>query len=370
MNDPVSLHREAMALADEAQHELHWGQATKARELFGRAFERELAAIEQMHDAPVLEQAVLIRSAAALGVEAQRFGAAERMIARGLLLDGAPNKILDEMRDLLEQVHFHRHLDLRGLVLDDTDVQMSIAGQAIGFGFANADEFVTRVNDFERILYRAAERRAGRPYREGGSPKKKLKESFEVYLSVPRAASFAVTLRLGRPKEQLEWSEIVGEPGVIAEALDLLEIAQARDMELLQKRIPEESYRRNFVALAKRMAPDGKNVAMVGFTTRRNGQERRVSLIHTRADLESLRLPEPSVAEVKAVEVRGFLKFADDTRAGDGRIKLVEASGKTHQIVVPEGMMTDIVRPLWDDEVVVRGELRGSEIRLDEIDSV
>lgn len=367
MNGSADVHREAMAVADQAQFEFDRGNGAIARELFGKALDLEIAAVDRLKDdAPALERAVLLRSAAALALEANQNGVAERLLARGLLED-APSEILNEMRDLLEQVHFQRHLELRGLVLEDTDVQMSISGHATGYGFASSDEFVSRVNDFERLLYRTAERRAGRPYREGGSPKKRIKESFEVYLSVPRAASFAVTLRLGRPKDQLAMTEVEGQPNVIAETLDLLELTQRKDWADLEDRIPEEGYRRNFVALAKKLAPDGSNVSVVGFTTRRGNEERRVSLTKTRSELKRFRVAGP-VMPAESVEVRGLLKFADDTSKGEGRIKLVDSANEVYVIAVPEGMMTDIVKPLWDDEVVVRGEKVGAIIHLEEIE--
>jgi len=356
-----------MALADQAQYELDHGTPSKARELFSEAADLEISAVDQMADAPVLETAVLLRSAAALSLDAHRNGVAERLLARGLLLEGAPTGIQEEMRDLLEQVHFQRHLELRGLELDDTDVQMSISGRATGYGFTSSDEFVSRVNDFERLLYRTAERRAGRPYREGGSPKKRIKQNFELYLSVPRAASFAVTLRLGRPKDQLSIGELVGQPSVISETLDLLEITQGQDWSEIEKVIPEESYRRNFVALAKKLAPDGENIAVVGFTTRRGGEERRLSLTKTRNELKTLKVERPK-PEAEDVEVRGLLKFADDTKTGEGKIKLIDKGNDVHVISVPEGMMTDIVRPLWDDEVIVRGQRLRGVIHLEEIE--
>ena len=369
MSDSLDLHRRAMVIADDAQVALDDGRRDEAQDLFRRAAALEEEAATGVGEGPPLDRAVLLRSAAALALEGAQPEVAERLLARGLLQD-VPNAILDEMRDLLEQVHFQRHLDIKGITLDDTDVQMSMAGQAIGYGFASSDEFVTRVRDFERLLYRTAERKAGREYREGGSPKKFIKNNFELYLSVPRAASFAVTLRLGRPKDQLAMSEVEGQPSVIAETLDLLEIAQSGDLAAIQERVPQEPYRRNLLALAKKIAPDGDNVSIVGFTVRRGVKERRLSLTRTKPELNELTRPRVTPAPSERVEVTGLLKFADDTGKGEGTIKLVESDGTTHKIRVPEGMMTDIVRPLWDDEVVVRGERSGGVIELDEIDAV
>ena len=68
------------------------------------------------------------------------------------------------------------------------------------------------------------------------------------------------------------------------------------------------------------------------------------------------------------VEVCGVLHYADEIGSRDGTIKLEDQDGSVHEILVPEGMMGDIVRPLWDDTVVVTGARRGNRIRLEGID--
>jgi len=45
----------------------------------------------------------------------------------------------------------------------------------------------------------------------------------------------------------------------------------------------------------------------------------------------------------------------------------VRVGGTIYEILVPEGMMADIVRPLWDDEVIVTGIRRRKRIKLEDI---
>ena len=257
MSNVPKIHREAMEWAEEGQFRLQSGDQPSAREAFRKAMELERAAAFATDENLEPDRSVLFRSAGSLALDCEELRAAEQLLAMGLAGD-PPEEIAEEIRDLLEQVHFRRHLDVRGLTLEATDVQMSIAGEAVGFGVASSDEFVGRVKDFETLVLRTAERMLGRPYREHGSPKKRLKEDFGIFLSVPRAASYAVTLKLGRPKEQFDFWE-------------------------------------------------------------------------------------------------------DNERSG------VIEDGSVHEILVPEGLMTDIVRPLWDDVVIVTGVHRSKGIELEEI---
>ena len=68
----------------------------------------------------------------------------------------------------------------------------------------------------------------------------------------------------------------------------------------------------------------------------------------------------------KPIEVTGRLLLAD-ARKVEGKIQLIETDGTAHTIIVPEGMMDDIVKPLWDEVVTVTGIRSKSRIYLKEI---
>jgi hypothetical protein len=69
----------------------------------------------------------------------------------------------------------------------------------------------------------------------------------------------------------------------------------------------------------------------------------------------------------REVTVTGLLLFADATKQQQNLIKLVEENGLHHSILVPPGMMDDIVRPLWDCRVTVTGVPKGKNILLTDI---
>ena len=369
----LEIHQNAMDWAEEGQYLLDRGDQSAARDAFRRAMEIEREAAYATDDESEPDRSVLFRSAGSLALDCEELSTAEQLLAMGLS-GNPPDEIAEEIRDLLEQVQFRRHLEMRGITLETTEIQMSIAGEAVGFGIANSDEFVGRVQDFTAIILRTVERRRKQPYRERGSPKSRLKETFGIFLSVPRAASFSVTLKLGQPRQQRDlWADDETSL-VIDEVLDLFEAVQACDADELARRIPELPYLMNFSALAKRIAPDGDKVSVVGLTSRRPGQVRKVALTRRRQELTNLvsvskESTSPEIEQMdECVEVRGVLHYADEMGSRDGTIKLEDQDGSVHEILVPEGMMGDIVRPLWDDTVVVTGTRSGNCIRLEGID--
>lgn len=360
MNDVMTIHREAMEWADKGQSLFDHGKLPAAREAFRKAMELEReAACAPNVDEP--DRSILFRSAGSLALECAEIRTAEQLLAMGLA-GNPPEEIAEEIRDLLEQTHFQRHLEVRGTVLQPNDVQMSIAGSAVGYGIASSDDILVRVQDFEKLIVRTVERKKGYPYRERGGMRGDMKDSFGLFLSAPRAASYAVTLKIGRPHRQIElWRDVDGKD-VIDEILDLLEIVQIQGPDELSNRIDDDAYLRNFRALARKIAPDGKRVSMVGITSRRPDRSREIALTKTRNEL-TVKTPNHE----HEVEVKGTLHYADVTGGRAGVIKLEDQEGARHRINVPIGMMADIVRPLWDRVVWVRGTQTGPNIDLEDI---
>jgi len=345
------------------------GDYEQATALFRRAFAREREAAEIVAKDANLEptRSVLLRSAASLAVECGEHREAEKLIATALAGD-PPDEVAEELRDLLEQVNLGRHLGLKGLVLLDDEFQLSIEGRATGHGMAESNEFVDRIQASEKLILRTIERKSGKPFRETGKCLKEITQHAELYLSTPRAASFAVTLRIGLPQKQLGLRgmepEIILEPErIIDDLFDCLDSFQKKDDERLKELIPDATYRRNFVALAEKLAPDGDKVKVVGLTVTRHGQERQVALVKRQVE-ERVR----KKTHKETVTIMGELLFADSKQLKRKRIKIVEAGGTEHTLIVPDGMMADVVKPLWEDMVVATGVKRGNVIRLEHIE--
>jgi hypothetical protein len=351
------LHRRAMELCDRALLARTTGDQDLAIELFRESFETESRAAALVVGDLALEptRSILHRSAATLALDCSDFRAAERLIAAALA-GNPPEEIAEELRDLLEQVNFGRHLDLRGLRLAPNEIQLSIAGKKVGFGIILSEEFVDRVQATEKMILRTFERRMGRPFREAGPALKEISKNCEVYLSTPRAGSFAATMRVGLPDRTpalagLEFITIDEPEQIIDELTECLDSYIRGDDERLGLLITDPAYLRNFIALADQLLPDGENISQVGFTVSRDRHTKSIALIRR----ERPKQRTESAAENGHLSVVGRLLFADATSASANRIKVVDDEGKTHLFDVPEGMMADIVKPLWEDRVEVDG---------------
>ncbi len=346
------LHNAAMEAADRAFHFVRSGEAERALSHFQQAWplERDAAMAARREQVGEPSESVLFRSAASLALNAKAFAEAEKLVAFGLSGDPPP-AIADELRDLYETVNFERHLALQGVELSGSELQMSIAGAGVGFGFAKKNLVTMRLDNLERLTVRTIERIAKRPFRESGPAKKEFKGAFESYLSVPRAASFAFTVHFGVPTSQLELSGTETPVVAVDDVLDKISLINEGREDDVEQQIHDAAYYQNFFALTKELAPDGHDVSLVGFTVVRNGRERRVQLTRTKSEfgLSATAAKSKSFNPEDRVQFRGRLIAAD---SDDKQFALKPEGGAKVTVEVPEGL-SDIVRNYWDDEVEV-----------------
>lgn len=362
------LHNASMDCAEMAFLAKMRNENVEAEKLFQQSLDLELKAITAIETTDEPTYSILHRSAATLALDCNNIRLAEKLIGKALSNE-PPAEIAEELRDLMEQVHFRRHLQLRGITLDEDELQMSLAGQGVGFGVVQSHEFLQRVDDASKLIYRIVERRNKMPFRERGRLKQAVVNDYEVFLSVPRAASFAVTLKLGRPVQQQKLPGITKSADIVDEFMDLMGLLNKGQYKEIEDRIPNPAYRTNFIQLAKRLAPDGNDVKIVGFTTKRQGQEKFVEVTTPKAKISPPQIAQPSIPEVpEKVTIRGILKFADATHSETGQIKIVDENAHATIVKVPEGMMNDIVKPLWNSNVVVNGTRFSNFIMLEDIE--
>jgi len=359
----TELHDQAMELSDEAFIARRKGDSERADQLSRQAFELEAAAAELVRNSLEIEptRSVLYRSAASMAMDIGELREAEKLIATALSGDPPPD-IADELRNLLEQVQFDRHLELRGIRLDPGEFQFSIAGSEVAYGMTLSNVFIERIANIEKVIFRTVERMLDLPFRERGSATRSVQQGYSLYMATPRPGSFAVTLRLGR---QMQLPGFDLSEKIVTDVVECFDLVNTGQEQHLRERIPQEAYYRNFVQLAKTIAPDGEQVNLVGMTTGSEDSEIRVRFTRTRNDIHPPP-PKPEESpdtEGKPIAVRGRLMYAD-ARRDEQLIRLVPPKGKQYQVVVPPGMMNDIVRPLWEDTVEVRGMQYGQKRKI------
>jgi len=362
------LHNQAIEIADSAFIKKFNGKVDDAKSLFSQAFELEKKAAfmaqQQKIGEPTLS--VLLKSAASLGINSDNFSEAEKLICLALY-GNAPFEIAEELRNLLEELYFQRHLQLQGIKIGSTELQLVIAGRGIGYGMAKSDLVFDKLSTFEKLTFRTAERKSGKPFRSKGDFPKVIKMNFQPYLSVPRAASFAFTIKLGTPTQQTIMEGFESPVEVIEDLVQNISLVNLGNYNELHNNIKDEVYFKNFIGLSKELAPDGKDVNLVGLTIVREGQQRDVQFTRVRSEIQAniFEGTQSEESKDKNVELVGRLYAANEEQSS---IKLKVENSFNYSITVPEGL-SDIVKKYWGEQVRIRGtEIKSRAIKLSDID--
>lgn len=347
MNNTRERHKQAMEIADQAFIARREGLHEQAILLFQNAYQLEFEAAQRTTKEP--GRSILHRSAATLALHGQLLREAERVVALALAGDPPP-EIANELREVFEKINFHRHLSLQGLELDPSEVQMSIVGNAIAQGMALIDDVVVRVQNLEKLIVRTAQRINKRPF----ARMPKDYKGYSLFMSPPRSGSFAVTLRVGQPQQEM-FPEMDDREHIIDEVIFNLSLLNENRIDDLRNMIPEKEYFESFLGVAKSIAPDGDNVRMVGVTALRKGAEVSVGLSVVGKSIKPVIEDELEGSNVEdepreAIQIIGELLIGDAIK---NRIKIVDDSNKSHSIEVSEAIAEDVVRPYFGTRVIV-----------------
>lgn len=342
------LHDEAMSFVDRAIA-LRNSNVTAAAEIFAEAYELEIASlnehIRQSNAEPT--RGLLARSAAAIAIDAEDFDGAVRAIGIGLA-GQPPTSLRDELLNTLEQATFRRHLRLEDVSLTQRELLLSLSGEGVGFGMIEDGEILPRISRVTSMIQRTAQRLTQRSFQERLQVRRD--SDFRTYVSTPMAASFAVSIRIGRHAGQKRFD--VDQNQVAQEFLECIQIFATQGIQGLSERISEPAYLRNFVAQLRQISPDGRRVQQIAF---QHGMNDSNAAFLRSMPSEAWSLGPSITEDIERVKISGLLHGADTSskRGRRSSISIEDSDGNRTPIRVPKGMMNDIVRPYWDKRVDV-----------------
>ncbi len=111
MSSARELHDRAMAFVDQAIRERDLGNTELSRDLFRKALESEMAAIEELPEKDGLAWSILHRSAGAMALDCKDFQLAQQLASRALAKEPHP-EVKDELWEVWNQADYYRHEEM------------------------------------------------------------------------------------------------------------------------------------------------------------------------------------------------------------------------------------------------------------------
>lgn len=350
MKSVRDLHREAMALAFKASAHREDGDVDLARSLAlqALALETEAASLVEKLIESEPTRSILYQSAASLAFQAGEVATAQRLAADALS-GFPPPRIENELIQFLDDLKFESHLEVATDPLSNSEVQLSIAGDAVGSGRVEYKVLDRHLRALMGLIGRTTRRLVGEPYRRGGRSSAAAR-AFVPILSAARPGSFAITVEIAYRPDGQQALFATGEQ-IINEVVEGVNLIQNEEYDQLKMHIGIEQYYRSFLSQAQELAPDGEHVSLVGLTS----SKQTVGLTQRKSEF-------PKVADMTPMLVKGVIEepFENTIKGvldeaisrGEGYVG-VTAAKKVHHIWVPEGL-DDMVRNYFDRMVEVR----------------
>lgn len=380
-----TLHDAAMEAVDRVIQARSTGDNAAAQGLLMEAMHHELAAAElaiekELSAATIL---VLLRSAANLARDAKQWHEGIDLVIRALSSNDLKSH-RTELFHICDTFRTYEHLQLHGVELGETDIQLVVSGPEAAPGFARATEVTRRVEDVHRLLLRSAMHRSGIPFGSNMPRGRQFQETFTPYLSPARAASYAITLRFGVHEQgELKFDNSEQKhPFSVKEALgDLVDAAKAYSEggpSAVRALIKDEQYAINTASLLRDMSPDTARINTVGLTVSRDGFIDAIAL-PPRRTFEAptgewfAKATGRSALPAATITVVGRLLTGDARAPSKAQAAIVLDNGEALKFRYDEASHGDVIEGYWKHRVRVQlrrvGAKRFMLVDIDDDDS-
>jgi hypothetical protein len=366
------LHDEAMQLAQLALVARHTGEIDRAAELSRQAYNIETKAASLVPDEPSSEptRSILYRSAASLALNCGEIREAERLSAIGLA-GNPPDRIAAELRGLLKKIYFQMGSNTNNIVVaqNNRELFMSITGEAVDYGVARSEEVTGRLSSLQKLMLRTVERLLDRPYRTSGEADQVVR-NYPIRLAVQPPGSFVISMSIG-DLENDNKDENSLPRRVIDELITCFSMLNSSNDDDLFYRFHSSEYFKNFLDLSHELAPNGKEVEQISFSTPINIiQERSVNFTRRKDDISQAIRYWQSRERGTSITIRGILERTYPLRKEKGAIKITSSNGDSRRIIVLSKDFETIIGLLQETiEVQARYDAKG-ELVLESIQKI
>lgn len=355
-------HENAMKYAQMALVARENNDYDSAIDMSLKALQYELSAVKLVPEGRESEptRSILFNSAASLAYQSKQYKTAIQLIANGL--SGFPSsEIQSEFMQLLELINFEENLARHETLLETTDLQLDLYGNAIAPGMVFFDDLIGRLSTTNDLIMRTTQRLMGREYQQRGVVASVFKQ-FQSIVKAPTQGSFHIIIKLARnEKESLQTTFMVTAEQVIDNILTGFNLINNNDLAGLRDLINDETYTRNFIMAAKEMAPDGERVSLVGFSS----YEKKVRFTTEKTKIKLPPSPELEISNSK--EPRSIIGKLDFATSRKNIIGITTSDNQHHDIKISEGL-DDLVKKYFDEIVEVSGIWDGSSLFLTDIE--
>jgi hypothetical protein len=351
----AKFHVESEKIASAAELAVNHGDVAVGRELYLKAAEAEMRAIEALDVKKARTLGVTAVSAVALWYKAHEFAQAERLAHKWLATDLLPAFAVEQLQMLLQMMWNDIVRERAGVKFTGGEVLVSVKGGETVAGGAPLELIVRKVEEVRNIFYRTAEMLVAMPHRKRGPASAEIQEAFRPWLfqAAPGSYQFAVCVQEPAqlklfPKARIEAAKV---------AAKFIEIVKAsiEDPEVaLPEIVPDPDYRKTFLRMTRNLAPTGEDFGRLEVRPSTSPTARPVVLLPAAREaigqtLKGQAVPAVEPTQHEEVQLTGILRALHL----DKDWIEVSAEGQSVRITGAGDQVDDVLGPMVNRRVVV-----------------
>ena len=310
----IEYHSKSEKLATDAELALREGKSENAIDLYRKAAECELKALEHIDPTKGRTLGITLVSAVSLFYKAKLYQKAESLAYQYLLTSQLPPYATSEIRVLVQTIWSEVARAESSVKFTSDKVLVSVKGGEVVPGGAPLDLIVQKVECIQSLYYRTAELLNDLPHRKRGGASLEIQQTCRPWLFQAPAGSyqFAVAIQESPQQRLFPTSKITVQE--ISSAFFSILRASVDDPDVaLTNLVPDPQYRGTFMKLARNLAPSGKVFEELEI---RSAQEAKPITIlpatrQTISDSLHRQFPRPKRSEEKEETIRGVLRALD-----------------------------------------------------------
>lgn len=350
LGESVRFHDLAMEQADRAHFARRNGNIEAYLQFTHDSYVNEAKAAQFLRQDPSHHMyAILHRSAATLAYRCGEYRAAESLIVQGL--DPRPSdRLRNELHDLLRKVLLHESRGYAYPPLVENEIVVSLTGVEADNGELEAESNATIISDYKHLLRTLTGVVRKFPFHELS----KFDENYRVLTAVPAKGSFRISMKLIEIG-QLSLSFHDDVESVFDKVIESLDSLNDGNTSALEKSLGDEDYYHHFMQLARKLAPDGKQLNAISVEANIQGASKSVVIDRTTDEIDNIYSPplekdtteEVYQVSTEIVTLSGTVWAADGKKDAD-QVEFFDDDGGRWWITVPENLGKDVVRPHFE----------------------
>ncbi|MDP2982913.1 MAG: hypothetical protein Q8O92_06270 [Candidatus Latescibacter sp.] len=361
-------HTESERLASQAETSILNGDNNLARELYSKAAEEEMNALNALDQTKHRTIGITAVSTVSLLYKGRQFSLAEKAAYRCLGLNDLPEFASDQLHSLLQSIWNETAMEKAGIKFVPGQILVAIKGGEIVKGGAPLDLIVEKVQTVQSYFYRTAEFLKDIPHRKRGRPEKEIQDIYRPWLfhAVPSSYQFAMAIQ--EPVQFDLFDQVKPSPKDISgKFLSILRsCVNDPDGQFLQI-VTDRNYQETFLKLSRNLIPKGKSYTEMEI--RASDETRAISLIPSNREIinntiKKRRSTNLQPEENEESEMHGILRAVHL----DKDWIEVTINGEHKKISDVGDIVDDVIGPMLNRPVIVKTILKENRYKFIDIE--